>query len=121
MKQFEFARVVAGLVEKGQPFAVATVVKTAGSSLGKPGFKTVISKDGDVLYGSLGGACPESALAATAKQTLMNGQPKTVTVFLEDTEKSVASAFRVRGEEEIHVETNCGGEMQVYVEPYLLK
>ena len=121
MKQFEFARVVADLVEKGQPFAVATVVKTVGSSLGKPGFKTVISKDGDVLYGSLGGVCPESALAATAKQTLASGQPKTVTVFLEDTEKSVGGAFRAKGDDEIHVETNCGGEMQVYVEPYLPK
>lgn len=119
MKQFEFARVLADLVERGQPFAVATVVKTEGSSLGKPGFKTVISVDGDVLYGSLGGVCPESAMAATAKQTIATGQAKTVKVFLEDVDKAVEGVVRSRGDDEIHVETNCGGAMEVYVEPYL--
>lgn len=119
MKQFEFARVMANLVERGEPFAVATVVKTVGSSLGKPGFKTVISKEGDILYGSLGGVCPESALAATARKTLANGQARTVKVFLEDVEKAVEGVVQTKGDDEIHVETNCGGEMDVYVEPYL--
>jgi xanthine dehydrogenase accessory factor len=119
MKQFEFAKTIAELAELDQPFAVATVVKTEGSTLGKPGFKTVISKNGDVLYGSLGGVCPESAIVATAKQTMATGQAKTVKVFLEDVERAVEGVVTSKSDDEIHVETNCGGVMEVYVEPFL--
>ena len=42
MKQKEFAEVIESLTSTGEPFAVATVVKTEGSSLGKPGFKAII-------------------------------------------------------------------------------
>lgn len=107
------------LVNRREPFAVATVVKTEGSSLGKPGFKVMISKDGGVLYGSLGGVCPESAIVGVARQTMVTGQPKTVKVFLEDVEKAVEGVVKSKSEDEIHVETNCGGTMEIYVEPYM--
>lgn len=98
---------------------VATVVKTEGSSLAKPGFKVVISRDGEVLYGSLGGACPESAIAGAAKKTLRTAAPRVVRVFLESVEDSVNANLKGHGEDEIHVETNCGGMLEIYLEPYL--
>ncbi|MDV3277087.1 MAG: XdhC family protein [Nitrososphaerales archaeon] len=119
MKQAEFARIMGTLVNRREPFAVATVVKTEGSSLGRPGFKVMISRDGEVLYGSLGGVCPESAIVATAKQTMLTGQARTVKVFLEDVEKAVEGVVKSHSDDEIHVETNCGGTMDIYVEPYL--
>jgi len=45
---------VDNLASRGTPFAVAAAVKTEGSSLGKPGFKVIISGEAEVLYGSLG-------------------------------------------------------------------
>ncbi len=119
MKQTEFAKIAANLVNRGEKFAVATVVKIEGSSLGKPGFKVIISRKGEVLYGSLGGSCPESAIVATAKKTLATGIPKTVKVFLENVDKAVEGVVKSQSEDEIHVETNCGGTMEIYVEPYL--
>ncbi len=119
MKQTEFAKLMATLVERGDSFAVATVVKTEGSSLGKPGFKVVISKAGEVLYGSLGGVCPESAIVDKARETMKTGTPKTVKVFLTDTEGELKGMMEKRSEDEIYVETNCGGMMEIYVEPYL--
>ena len=119
MKQVEFAKMMDALATRGAPFAVATVVKTEGSSLGKPGFKVIISGTGEVVYGSLGGVCPESAIAAVAKKTLRTGTPKMVQVFLESVENSVAAVLKSQSEDEIHVETNCGGSMEIYVEPYL--
>ena len=119
MKHTEFARIVSSLVNRREPFAVATVVKTEGSSLGKPGFKVIISKDGEALYGSLGGVCPESAIVNTAQSTMKTGQPRTVKVFLESVEKAVEGTVVSQSEDEIHVETNCGGAMEIYVEPYL--
>lgn len=119
MKQAEFAKMMDELATRGAPFAVATVVKTEGSSLGKPGFKVIISGTGEVVYGSLGGVCPESAIASVARKTLRTGTPKMVQVFLESVENSVGAVLKSQDEDEIHVETNCGGSMQIYVEPYL--
>lgn len=119
MKQTEFAKTMDVLASRGSPFAVATVVRTEGSSLGKPGFKVIFSGTGEVLYGSLGGVCPESAIAAVAKKTFMTGTPKVVKVHLESVENAVGAVLKSQDEDEIHVETNCGGSMEIYVEPYL--
>lgn len=119
MKQAEFAKMIDSLAGRGTPFAVATVVKTEGSSLGKPGFKVIISAAGEVLYGTLGGVCPESAIAAAAKMTMRTGEPKMIRVFLEGVENSLGAVLKSQSEDEVHVETNCGGKMEIYVEPYL--
>jgi len=119
MKQVEFAKMMDSLINRGEPFAVATVVKTEGSSLGKPGFKVIISSVGEVLYGTLGGVCPESAIVSAAKKTMRTGTPKTMKVFLESVENSVGAVLKSQSEDEVHVETNCGGTMEIYVEPYL--
>ena len=119
MKQTEFAKMLDSLTSRAVPFAVATVVKTEGSSLGKPGFKVIISSSGEALYGSLGGVCPESAIASVAKKTIRTGTPKVVKVFLESVENSVGAVLKSQDEDEIHVETNCGGSMEIYVEPFL--
>lgn len=119
MKQAEFAKVMGSLVTRGEPFAVATVVKTEGPSIGKPGFKIIISDTGEVLYGTLGGACPESAIVPSARKTMRTGAPSTVRVYLENVENSVGAVLKSQSEDEIHVETNCGGTMELYLEPYL--
>ena len=119
MKTTDFARVMGSLVDRREPFVMATVVRVEGSSLGKPGFKVIISKTGEILYGSLGGVCPESAIASTSRQTLRTGTPKTVKVYLENVEKAVEGTIVSQSDDEIHVETNCGGMMEIYVEPYL--
>jgi len=119
MKQAEFAKIMDTLASRGTPFAVATVVKTEGSSLGKPGFKVIVSGAGEVVYGSLGGVCPESAIASAAKNTMRTGSPKVVKVFLENVEDAVGAVLKSQTEDEIHVETNCGGNMEIYIEPFL--
>ena len=119
MKQAEFAKLIDSLASRGAPFAVATVVSIEGSSMGKPGFKVIISGAGEVLYGTLGGVCPESAIVAAAKMTMRTGSPKMVKVFLEGVENSVGAVLKSQSEDEVHVETNCGGKMDIYIEPYL--
>ncbi len=119
MKQAEFTKMVNVLTSQGTPFAVATVIKTEGSSLAKPGFKVTISGAGKVLIGSLGGACPESAISDAAKTTIRTGTPKIVKVFLENVEDAVNAVLKIKSEDEIHVETNCGGTMEIYIEPHL--
>jgi xanthine dehydrogenase accessory factor len=119
MNQRRFAEELTALVDRREPFVVATIVKTEGPTLGKPGFKVIMSQGGRVLYGTLGGGCPESVLVAPARKTIETGAPRTVKIYLESVEDAVGAVVKSVSEDEIHVETNCGGTMDVYIEPYL--
>lgn len=118
MDDLQHARLLGRLADEGTPFAVATVVRIEGSSLGKPGFRMVISEAGEVLRGTLGGACPDGPIVQVAQETLESGDPRLVKVFLEDVATAVEATVRSQDRDEIHVETNCGGMMEVYVEPF---
>ena len=63
MNQAEFARTMGRLAEKGEPFAVAIVVKTEGGAMGSQGAKAIVTGTGKVVYGGLVGL-PESALGS---------------------------------------------------------
>ncbi len=119
MDEYGFARNLERLVGDRKPFAVATVVGVEGSSLGKPGFKMIISGDQEVAFGTLGGACPDGPIVQVAVDTMETGEPRLIKVFLEDVESAVRGTVTSQTRDEIHVETNCGGVMEIYVEPYL--
>lgn len=118
MKTQDFPNVLSELIEKRKPFVVATIINVDGSTLGKPGFKIIITSDEDVPYGTLGGACPESSLLPHAKEVMKTGKPKMVKVFLEEAKDALLSMNRTAPENEIHVETFCGGVMDIFLEPY---
>ena len=52
------------LRDKDEPFAFATIVRTAGSTAAKPGAKALLSADGTILQGWLGGGCTRGAVKA---------------------------------------------------------
>lgn len=114
-----FVRTISDLAARREPFAVASVVRTEGSTLGKPGFKVVISKDGDIVYGTLGGGCPDGPIVEVGRQTMETGAPRVVRVHLVDVTQAVQGTVASESPDDIFVETNCGGIMEIYVEPYL--
>ncbi|PSN82274.1 hypothetical protein B9Q01_08530 [Candidatus Marsarchaeota G1 archaeon OSP_D] len=118
MDQLKLIKLMNELASQGKPFAVATVVKTEGSTLGKPGFKVIIDSDGNVVEGTLGGACPESAIVDAALEAIKTKKPRTLKVFLEDVGSAVTQAIKSANLNEVHVETNCGGRMEIFIEPY---
>lgn len=119
MDPAQYVRTLSELAARREPFAVAAVVKTEGSTLGKPGFKTVISKEGEIVYGTLGGGCPDGPIVQVALQTMQTGVPRVVRVHLVDVTQAIEGTVRSDNPDEIYVETNCGGTMEIYVEPYL--
>jgi xanthine dehydrogenase accessory factor len=119
LKPDDYSSKISMLASKREPFAVATVVKVEGSTLGKPGFKIIMNRDGEVVGGTLGGVCPESAIVSVGLETMKTGEPRTVKVFLEDAGSAVGAMVKSQSRDEIHVETNCGGVMEIYVEPFL--
>lgn len=110
---------MAELASRREPFAVAVVTRTEGSTLAKGGFKILISKEGAVLGGTLGGGCPEGPIVEVALRAMADGLPRAVRVHLVDAAKAVAGTLQNPTEDEIYVETNCGGTMEVFVEPMM--
>ena len=54
---------VSSLKAQGQPFALATVVRTVSVTAAKAGAKAVIKPDGTISEGWVGGGCARAALA----------------------------------------------------------
>ena len=103
----EIIDVIAGLRAQRRSFAVATVVETVGSTSAKTGAKAVISEDGKIVAGWVGGGCAESTTAQQALHCIATGEPAIVDIDLDD--------------EILGAGMPCGGSMRVYVEPTLPK
>lgn len=113
---------IAKLERERKPYAIATIVRIEGSSIGKPGFKVVIDENGNVLYGTLGGVCPEGPIISIAMEAIKQDRPRLVTVHLAGPEESIAQMAAGRSaEDEIFVETFCGGKLEIFVEPRVPK
>ena len=115
----EFATRMAELSTQGEPFAVAVVTKAEGSTLAKPGFKILISREGEVLVGTLGGGCPEGPIVEVARKAMQDGEPRVCRVHLVDAATAVQGTLVTPKKDEIYVETNCGGTLEVFIEPML--
>jgi len=117
MGEYEYISVLENLKREHASFVVASVVRTEGSALAKPGFRVVL-KDDRVIYGSLGGACPESVIIDEGRKTLLNGEPKTVRIHLENSQEGIKAMSSREKNDEIYVETFCGGTIDVFLEPF---
>jgi xanthine dehydrogenase accessory factor len=104
MSSSEFVQKMSELCENGENFATATVVSTKGSTTGRIGFKILISQDGNIVHGNLGGGCSESVVVEQAMEAIREGKPRVMSVLLEEEEKGGIGA-------------NCGGSMDIYIEP----
>jgi xanthine dehydrogenase accessory factor len=108
MSSTEFLEKMSELASRGENFATATVVSTEGSTTGRSGFKILIGQDGEILKGNLGGGCSESIVVEQALEAMKEGKPRTMNVLLEEEEKGGIGA-------------NCGGSMNIYIEPVVPK
>ena len=64
----------------GQPFALATVVRTVAATAAKAGAKAVILPDGTMHEGWIGGGCARAAVLKAAKDALADGKSRLVSV-----------------------------------------
>lgn len=87
---------------QGKGVALATVVKTWGSSPRPIGSQLVVDEDGAFL-GSVSGGCVEAAVVGEAKKVIKEGEPR----LLE---------FGVTDEAAWEVGLACGGRIEIFVE-----
>jgi len=106
----------ADLRRRGEPFALATVVRCERPTSAKPGAKALIRTDGRVS-GWVGGACAEPVVTREALASLRDGQPRLVVLVGE------GGRDPARTEGLVHYPMTChsGGTLEIYVEPFLPK
>ena len=92
------------MVATGDPFAVATIVGTTGSTPHPIGTSMLIHADGSTTS-SLSGGCVEGAVHAAALEALEDGHPRR-----EHYGYSPTDAFAVG--------LTCGGEIDVHIAPF---
>jgi xanthine/CO dehydrogenase XdhC/CoxF family maturation factor len=86
----------------GERIALATVVRTVGSSPRGVGSKMAITAS-EKMVGSVSGGCVEGAVSEAALEVLATGEPRLL-------------HFGVADEEAWAVGLSCGGKIDVFVE-----
>ena len=108
----QFLKKADELLRKGEPFAVALVVRCETPISGKPGDKAIILASGE-LWGWVGGGCAQPAVIAEALQALNDGQPRLVRIG--------PSSSQEEGLVKYNMTCHSGGALDIYIEPVLPK
>jgi len=103
-----------GLSQKGEPFALATVVRCERPTSAKPGAKALIREDGTVS-GWIGGSCAEPVVVREGLRALRDGQPRFIALVGE----GGTGPGRHEGVLEYPMTCHSGGTLEVFVEPVL--
>jgi xanthine dehydrogenase accessory factor len=111
------------LKASGEPFAVATVVRTVALTAAKAGAKALIRGDGSMSAGWIGGGCARAAVLKAAREALSDGKPRLVSVQPGDAlqELGVEAGQSKGGVEFARNMCPSQGTMDVFVEPVLPK
>jgi len=72
--------IIATRKSAGEPFALATVVRTVAATAAKAGAKAVILPDGTISEGWIGGGYARAAVLKAAKDALSDGRSRLVSV-----------------------------------------
>ncbi len=105
----------------GQPFALATVVRTVAATAAKAGAKAVILPDGTITEGWIGGGCARAAVLKAAREALADGRARLVSVQPPDAlqDQGVAAGEERAGVRFVKNMCPSQGTMDIFVEPVL--
>ena len=108
---------------KGEPFALATVVRTVSVTAAKAGAKALIAQDGTISEGWIGGGCARAAVLKAARLSMQDGKARLVSIQPKDllAEQGVAAGEDRGGVLFANNACPSQGTMDVFVEPVLPK
>jgi xanthine dehydrogenase accessory factor len=113
--------VAADLHARGEPFVLATVVRTVSVTAAKAGAKAVIRPDGTITEGWIGGGCARAAVLKAARESIADGRPRLVSIQPKDLlDEQGVNAGEERGG--IRFARNMcpsQGTMDIFVEPVM--
>jgi xanthine dehydrogenase accessory factor len=110
-----------GLQEGEDYFAIATIVRTAGTTAAKPGAKALLREDGTILDGWLGGGCVKGAIKEATLRAYSTGQPQFISVAPEEdlAELGVKAGDDVDGVRFARNGCPSKGTIDIFIEPHL--
>jgi xanthine dehydrogenase accessory factor len=113
--------VVSSMKAKGEPFALATVIRTVAATAAKAGAKAVILADGTISDGWVGGGCARAAVLKAAREAIGDGRPRFISVQPLDVlqEQGLHSDEERAGVQFTKNMCPSQGTMDVFVEPVL--
>jgi xanthine dehydrogenase accessory factor len=103
MTNEEVFSAVTEALQRGEPAALVTIVRTQGSTPQRVGAKMLVFADGRTI-GTIGGGCYENDAFWKARQAIETGQPVVARYELSDDFVEESGLI-------------CGGQMEVYIEP----
>ncbi len=112
MNGWEVMAHAAELTQRGEAFAVATVVWRQGPSSSQQGSRAIITADGE-LHGWIGGACAEPAVIRAARQVIATGRAE---LLLLGSAGQFGGAVP-DGVAVVPVSCQSDGALEVYIEP----
>lgn len=120
-RAFDILGIISARNATGEPFALATVVRTVAATAAKAGAKAVILPDGTIYEGWIGGGCARAVVLKAAKDALVDGKSRLVSVQPPD---ALDEQGLKAGEEKggVHFAKNMcpsQGTMDIFVEPVL--
>ncbi len=101
--QLEVTTELLHLLERGEPFVLATLIDAHGSTPQKVGARLLIRKDGTTV-GTLGGGCIEAEVWEIGQQALKTGQPQVLDFTLNE---DIAVDYGLA----------CGGTERIFIDP----
>jgi xanthine dehydrogenase accessory factor len=112
---------ISTLKAKGEPFALATVVRTVSVTAAKAGAKAIILPDGSVSEGWIGGGCARAAVLKAAREALADGRARFVSVEPPDVlqERGITAGEEREGVRFAKNMCPSQGTMDIFVEPVL--
>jgi xanthine dehydrogenase accessory factor len=93
----------AAALERGEPAALVTIVRSNGSTPQRAGAKMLVFADGRIV-GTIGGGCYENDAIGRARDAIATGKPALVKFDLNDDFVQESGLI-------------CGGQMEVYIDP----
>jgi xanthine dehydrogenase accessory factor len=112
---------ISARTQAGEPFAVATVVRTVAATAAKAGAKAVILPDGTISAGWIGGGCARAAVLKAAREAIADGRSRLVSVRPPDAldDEGVKAGDERSGVRFAENMCPSQGTMDIFVEPML--
>ena len=112
MDGWEILKQADELEQRGQAFALATVVWRQGPSSSQQGARAIITADGE-LHGWIGGACAEPTVIREAQRVIADGTPRLLLLGSPDQ----FGAAVPEGMTVVPISCQSEGALEVYIEP----
>ena len=117
----DILELISTMKQKGEAFALATVVRTVAATAAKAGAKAIIRADGTISEGWIGGGCARAAVLKAARESIADGRSRLVSVQPPDVlqAQGVAAGAEQAGIRFVKNMCPSQGTMDIFVEPVL--